>query len=480
MTDSQDNPALQKLISLMENSSGFAGLGGAIQQISQLVDAEDVETKVLASAILRDAALTGRLLRLANSSRFSHGSRNISTVDQAIAILGLKTVKSVAISLALLDGLANKPQSETLQAEIVAAYFCGSLAAQITAIKGVRFSSQEAQVCGLLQNIGRMMVFYYLFDDIDKVRKLQAEQNLLEDPAVLQVFGISFENVSAAVARQWNLADTIQASLDPAPIAPSRHLAASALEWHKACAVLSRSITKAMFRLPERHQRAEIIKQVDFFRDALNIREQEVQDWIVEQRDAVDALLGDIGFPCNIEKAQSLLQKPNEKVLDVLSSQDVLKKDSDALEGKTPVDIVNYYMRLMHDAAGFNRTLLCLPEGNSALRAVFGVGKNISQIVYKFRCQGAQPDIFRIVFGKRVDMFVNDIDAPNIKPLIPAWYREVVGAKAMLVMTLLHQGKPVGLLYGDYEQAQTERPQALKSEDFKAWHDRICVALGQG
>jgi len=116
-----EQPTLPKLLKLIDESPGFAGLGASIQTISKLSEADDGGTRELTGAILRDAALTAKLLRLSNSSRNARGGRNVTTVDQAIVILGLNTVKSVALSLSLLDTLSHKPQSRLLHAEIVAA-----------------------------------------------------------------------------------------------------------------------------------------------------------------------------------------------------------------------------------------------------------------------------------------------------------------------------------------------------------------------
>ena len=89
-----DLPVIDRLLQRMENSPGFAGLGASVQAITRLTNSDDAETREIAAVILRDAALTGKLLRIANSSRYGQGGRNISTINQAIAILGLKTVKS--------------------------------------------------------------------------------------------------------------------------------------------------------------------------------------------------------------------------------------------------------------------------------------------------------------------------------------------------------------------------------------------------
>lgn len=459
------SPVIPRLLKNMESSPGFAGLGAAVQTITKLVDADDVEIRDLVTNILRDAALTAKLLRIANSSRYGQGGgRNVSTVNQAIAIVGLKTVKSVALSLALLDALSNKPQSRQLQAEIVAAYFCGTLASEITRLNAPRFNAQEAQVCGLMQNVGRMMTIYYLYDEIERTRVIQAEKNLAEDEATREVLGASFAEIGEAIAQHWNLPDVLQHSMNPVvgkapPLAPS-----NALGWNQLCTLFARRVTDSVFRLPENREKVDLAREIEFFRGALGLREQDVQEWIAKALEDTDALLSDMAFPCNVEDARTLLRKANERVLDVLSGHDTLTQGSDKLFGKKPVEIIQYTLRLMHDTAGFDRTLLMLPEGASGLRAIAGVGRDINQITQKFRCRGGDQDIFRLVMSKKTDFYIADAKMPSVVNFIPAWYRELVNAPSFLLFCLVHQERFLGLLYGDYSAKQMSSPLKVLKE----------------
>ena len=104
ISELQHPATVKDLLSKMDACSGFASLGGAVQTISNLVD-EDGDNRQIVAAVLRDPALTAKLLNIANSSRYPRGAGNVSSIDQVLAILGLNMVKSVALSLALLNTL---------------------------------------------------------------------------------------------------------------------------------------------------------------------------------------------------------------------------------------------------------------------------------------------------------------------------------------------------------------------------------------
>jgi hypothetical protein len=474
----ENHPALIKLLDLMDNSPGFSGLGASIKVISSISDADDGGIKEVTEAILRDAALSAKLLRFANSSRNALSGRNISTIDQAIIILGLNTVKSVAMSLALLNTLSSKPQSNQLHAEIVAAFFCGILAAEITRCNAPGMGPQASQVCGLLQNIGRMMALYHLYEAVESSHALMAEENLTEDEAVTKTLGVSFEEMGAAIARHWNLPVTIENSL-AVKIDRTRPLLPHNMNWNQQCAVFSRYVTNVLFRLPESQEKVEIDNNLRIFSSALKLRSDEVLEWIQKSLEGTDALLEGIGFPCNVNQARKLLCRSSERVLDRLSSHDSLTKKDIFDPGKRiPIEVFQQALRVLHDAFGFDRTLLCLAEGSRDLVGVAGVGSNALQVATKFLLRGSKPDIFRLIMNKQADLYVADVSAPAVAEYIPDWYREQVNARAFMLLTLAHDGKPLGLIYGDYAHPPSASPQNLATQaDVKKCREQIRLAL---
>lgn len=473
--DSQQHPVIAKLLQRMDDSPGFAGLGASIQIISKLGEEDEADNREITAAILRDAALTAKLLSFANSSR--RGGRNVSTIDQAIAILGLNTVKSVALSLALLNSLSNKPQSKLLYGEIVSSYFCGFLASQLTRQNAPRFNAQEAQVCGLMQNLGRMMATYFLYDEIEGVRRVQADKNIPEEEAILETFSIGFDDMGAAIAEHWQLPDVLLQSLTAKVDKIPPNASPTAIGWHQLCSLFARRVTDILFRLPENRERIEVGLAIEFFRNALHLRENDCRELIAKALEETDLALADMAFPCNVEQARDLLRKSSEKVMDVLSAEDRLTRSED---GVTPIETIQRVIRLIHDANGFDRTLLCVPNGSSGLLAIVGVGRNAPQVTAKFRCFGQKPDLFRIVMAKKMDLLVSDVNNPAYAKFIPDWYAEHVGAGSCILLSLLADGKFLGLLYGDYSGRPPTTLQPLATGKMTEWRNALIEALQSG
>ena len=472
----EEHPVIVKLLEQMNAGEGFAGLGSSIQAMSALEE-EDISVAEITETILRDAALTAKLLRLANSS--NRASRNVSTIDQAISLIGLNTVRTVTLSLSTLDSMENQPQSAQLHAEIAAAFFCGALTAHITRQNGARYSVQEAQVCGLLQNLGRLMAIYYLYDEIEQSQALQADQNLSQDDAVAQTLGVTFADIGAAIAHHWKLPDSLQNSLDPAPLKSAPRATTNALEWYQCCSMFARRITDAMFRAPENLQKGLITQEIQFFRSALALKEDDILQWIKSVWDDTAAQLPALDFPCSLEEARTVTRKASERVLDNLGSQDSLASNALADGGKSPIEIIQQMLRLIHNECKFDLTLLCLPNGSTGLVAIAGLGRKASQVTSTFRCQGQKPDIFRLIAAKKVDMYVADTQSPSFKQFIPDWYPSAIGARSFMLMSLVHEGQFMGMVYGDYTAPRAGAPEEASQPKVKDWRVALSLALNQ-
>ena len=79
--------------------------GRTVDALHTLMEDEKASASALAQVILKDAAMTTKVLRLANSAFFNHAHQGISTVSRAIVVLGFDPVAELALSVSLVDSL---------------------------------------------------------------------------------------------------------------------------------------------------------------------------------------------------------------------------------------------------------------------------------------------------------------------------------------------------------------------------------------
>lgn len=126
-------------------------------QLLSLPDWDNVNLDILADIISKDVALSSKILRAANSP-FYGCSHNITTISQALVILGLRAIISLVFSFSLL-----KIYPERLGGQFdYAGFWTRSLntavaSRELAQVAGLR-TEEEAFIAGLLQDVGVLVI----------------------------------------------------------------------------------------------------------------------------------------------------------------------------------------------------------------------------------------------------------------------------------------------------------------------------------
>ena len=94
--------ARNRLRLIVNRTTDLTPLKSVATKAIQLAEDERSAAMDLATVISSDQALTSKLLKLSNSAYYGYG-RRISNVREAVILLGMRTVRSVAISSAIIE-----------------------------------------------------------------------------------------------------------------------------------------------------------------------------------------------------------------------------------------------------------------------------------------------------------------------------------------------------------------------------------------
>ncbi|MCP4704930.1 MAG: HDOD domain-containing protein, partial [candidate division Zixibacteria bacterium] len=156
-------------------------------------------------------ALTGRLLKIANSPFYGLTGR-VGGVHQATMVLGLTTVKCIALSAAIFDSSKITTETgidiESFYGNIISvAATCRKLAIECN-----YSSPEEAFTCGLLYDVGTLYFVHHYPDIYGKVlKKAQKRGNVIDEEKI--AFGISHPEVGRLIAEKWHLPSEIVSAL---------------------------------------------------------------------------------------------------------------------------------------------------------------------------------------------------------------------------------------------------------------------------
>jgi HD-like signal output (HDOD) protein len=210
--DEGSQATLEYLLRRIRLKGEFPALSATISAVNRAAASDREPVGVLCNSILKDIALTGRLLKIVNGSHLNQFGGSISTVSRAIAILGYDAVRNVSMSLALFEHMHDRANAVALKDQIVGIYFSGLLAREFAGSAGVQ-DAEQAFICAMFHRLGKLLATFYLHEEAQVVERHVQSRGWNEERASREVLGLSYEDLGIGVGRAWNLPDEIVQSM---------------------------------------------------------------------------------------------------------------------------------------------------------------------------------------------------------------------------------------------------------------------------
>lgn len=183
-----------------------------ISEVLAAIDNPNTNAAHLAELIEKDQALTARVLRIANSPFYGY-SRAISTIDLAIVIMGLNTLKEIVLSL-IIKRFFSKITANMFDAKQFWNYsvYCGAASKLLSKKLGYKITG-EAFIAGLMHDIGFLVMIEYFKGDLQKIAQLHEHTKLSHLEAEDLIIGSTHAEIGAWIAERWNFPDNIVESI---------------------------------------------------------------------------------------------------------------------------------------------------------------------------------------------------------------------------------------------------------------------------
>lgn len=169
--------------------------------------------KDLVGVIEQDPSLTSGILRQANSAYYGY-ARRISSIQEAIVMLGFQVIQGLAIAAAVAPLLKTKLVGYEIEQE---GLWKHSL---LTAVAAKRLCQHRklpygdvAFTAGLLHDIGKLIISIYIQEVGDFLLEKVTEAKLTYVELEEEVIGFDHARVGGFVARAWNLPDDLVAPI---------------------------------------------------------------------------------------------------------------------------------------------------------------------------------------------------------------------------------------------------------------------------
>jgi len=167
-----------------------------------MVEDPDATATALSDILANDAALAARVLKIANSAMFSR-QREISTLNQAVMVIGFKSLKGIIVAASLRQLNRTFGKNEKLVWENS---MCTAMCSTLLAKRLKKSFVEEIFLLGLLHSLGQIVLLFHkeTSQDYKKVMALIRDTHLDYLAAEQEVFGFGHPLIGALVAKKWN------------------------------------------------------------------------------------------------------------------------------------------------------------------------------------------------------------------------------------------------------------------------------------
>lgn len=198
------------LTELLASSEALPSIPKVIALLLNELDRAEPDLKKISQLINTDPVLATRLLRLANSAQFQFASK-ISSVSEALALMGLDQVRSLATAAAVFGAFRAIPGIDMHQ------FWRYSLnVAKLARVLGgmLRQNQPAAFTAGLIHAVGELVMHQGLPNVFAALNQKIPPLGLKRAAAERKLLGYCYADVGAGFARNWQFPQSIVDALE--------------------------------------------------------------------------------------------------------------------------------------------------------------------------------------------------------------------------------------------------------------------------
>jgi HD-like signal output (HDOD) protein len=169
----------------------------------------------MSQIIAQDPALTGNLLRIANSPLYRMGSLPIESIDRAVTLVGVRGIRAIIATALLQPVMTSGSGAYSRFPELVWEHtLYSAMAAETHATQVENAEPFVAQLCGLLYGLSAIVVFRIVRD------QFAAHPQLTPDPgSVARLLETWVAPTAGRIAVSWELSPRVQYALESQTLA---------------------------------------------------------------------------------------------------------------------------------------------------------------------------------------------------------------------------------------------------------------------
>ncbi|MES2069447.1 MAG: HDOD domain-containing protein [Pseudomonadota bacterium] len=196
------------VLDIIKKIQELPALSAVVTELLNSIDHEEIDVDSIAVKISHDQALTAKTLRLANSS-FYGMQHKITSIQEAIAILGFRSVRTLitttAITGSFATGKASRFNFSSFWRHSIATAVCAKqLASHVKANQDYAFTA------GLLHDIGKLVLVTRYAEKYEQVMERRIEQDSYILDAEREILATDHAAVGKVLTEYWKFPEEMQ------------------------------------------------------------------------------------------------------------------------------------------------------------------------------------------------------------------------------------------------------------------------------
>lgn len=198
-------------LSIEKSLRDLPALPGIVARVLQETANPDSSAQSIEKLLSSDQALASKVLRVVNSAYYGL-SGQITSLSQAIMILGMPQVRNLVLSVSAISTMKPKTprQQETLKLFWLHAFGTAAATQLIAQQKRLRISDTETLFMGgLLHDVGRLFLYTMFTQTYDQVLKYAQDKQIPAIEAEQRLLGVDHSEIGATMAGLWKLPQSL-------------------------------------------------------------------------------------------------------------------------------------------------------------------------------------------------------------------------------------------------------------------------------
>ncbi len=184
----------------------------SVQRLLELTRDVNVEPRAIVEVLEHDPVMAGRILRTVNSA-FYGLSRKVASMSHAVVMLGMNTVKNMALAVSAAGMLPRQNAAGFDTAEYLRHSLVVAGVARVIAQREGDADPGEAYIAGLLHDFGKVLFAVNLPEEFRRALKCAEEEGIALHEAEQREIGMAHPQAGAMLARKWQFPESLAAAI---------------------------------------------------------------------------------------------------------------------------------------------------------------------------------------------------------------------------------------------------------------------------